>query len=243
MSRAESAKQLQELLNDELCTLVACRQAMERVKEPATVAELRRIASRHEDSISHLRAAIIDRAEEPGDDPKVSGPWAEAALEMGAATQSDVILASFRKSENLCRERVARAAATVGTLDATARRMVAELLLPRHVESLAMLDRFLHERLSEPDAVADRAVAEAAAPRIEPEMARTQKAAVKPVRKAADAPKDSDEPHLLATFTGFAGQVAKAGLMVGIFGVALAIQPFRYVLRRGLGILAPAAPV
>jgi hypothetical protein len=233
MSRAESAKKLQEILNDELCTLVACRQAMERVKEPATVAELRRIASRHEDSISHLRVAIIDRAEEPEDDPAVKGPWLAAAKELGAATQSEMILNAFRKTEALCRDRVARAAATVGTLDETARRMVSEVILPRHNESLEMLDRFLHDRMSEPEALADRAAQEAAAPPIEPVMAKSQ---AKPEKAAKPEP----EPLLLETVYGLAGKLAKAGLMAGIYGVAIATKPLRSVLRRGIGILTPA---
>lgn len=226
MSRAESAKKLQEILNDELCTLVACRQAMERVKEPGTVAELRHIASRHEDSISHLRAAIIDRAEEPNDDAQITGPWKEAAKELSAATQSATILAVFRKTENLCRERGARAAATVGLLDETARRMVSELILPRHNESLTTLDKFLQDRLTQPDKVANRVAA------------HDKSSAAKAPREGLGK-NSADDPHLFETLKDIAGQVAKAGLMAGIYGAAVVTKPLRYVWRRGVNLIAP----
>lgn len=234
MSRAESANILKDLLNDELCTLVACRQAMERVKEPATVAELSRIYTAHTDSISHLRAAIIDRAEEPEDDPKVCAPWDRMLRELGDSTQSDAVVGLFRKAEDLCRERVALAAARREGLDETARRMVSEVILPRHVANLTSLDQFRENRLKEPEIVADRAATEAA----DAEAGIAARAVTPPVKKAVSPALEVQEPDLKGAVSHFAAQLAKAGLMVGIFGVAMAMQPFRFVLRRGMGAFA-----
>ena len=233
MSREASAKKLQELLNDELCTLVACRSAMERLKEPATVAGLRQIAARHEDSISHLRAAIVDRAEEPGDDPAMCDPWIAPVRTIGTTRQNEVILATLRKTEALCRDRSARAAATVGLLDETARRMIGEVIAPRHLESLASLDKMMPQRESALDGTPHKAVKEAI-----DTMTSEGSPVVPPVTPDQDAAIDS-EPHPLEALKDLVGQLAKAGLMVGVYGAAVALQPFRYVLRRGMAVLSP----